>query len=189
MTGITLLQPFRRGVPSQDAAEALYDAYYDSTYRQVVAAFGDPDLAEEATQEAFVRAFEQYGSLRDQSKFSPWVTSIALNVARDYVRRRRHESPISENACSVASEQDTAAEASGYEERSRLVSALSELPEDFRATVVLFYINGLSVKAVSQTLGVAEGTVKSRLSRARLLLKKALLGEAAIAEDGDRHGY
>ena len=90
MTGITLLQPFRRGVPSQDAAEALYDAYYDSTYRQVVAAFGDPDLAEEATQEAFVRAFEQYGSLRDQSKFSPWVTSIALNVARDYVRRRRH---------------------------------------------------------------------------------------------------
>ena len=69
------------------------------------------------------------------------------------------------------------------------MSALSELPEDFRATVVLFYINGLSVKAVSQTLGVAEGTVKSRLSRARLLLKKTLLGETAIAEDGDRHGY
>ena len=150
---VSILTNFTR-VPSQDAAEALYDAYYDSTYRQVVAAFGDPDLAEEATQEAFVRAFEQYGSLRDQSKFSPWVTSIALNVARDYVRRRRHESPISENACSVASEQDTAAEASGYEERSRLVSALSELPK-IQANVVL---SNQRWREASRSAGVAEGT-------------------------------
>ena len=186
---IDLRHQFRRGTPSQDVAEALYDAYYNSTYRQVVAAFGDPDLAEEATQEAFARALERYSSLRDRSKFSPWVASIALNVARDSVRRRKQERPTGECAASVASEHDTAAEALRCEERGRLLSALSELPEDFRTATVLFYVHGLGVKAVSEMLGVAEGTVKSRLSRARLLLKKTLLGETVIAEDGDRHGH
>ena len=77
--------------PPKDVAEALYNAFYESTVRQTLAVVGDKDLAIEATQEAFVRAFEQFGTLRDRDKFSSWVITIAINIARGKRRQNSRE--------------------------------------------------------------------------------------------------
>ena len=82
---------FQRRPPPKDVAETLYNKYYNSTVRQVTSVIGNQEFAIEATQEAFLRAFERFDTLKDMDKFSSWVVSIAINKARDTMRKRKRE--------------------------------------------------------------------------------------------------
>lgn len=163
----------------EDAAAVLYETYYDHVLRQVVAVTGNPECAVDSTQEAFLRAFERFDSLKDRTRFSSWVTSIALNVARDTLRKRQRESPAGDGE--VVNRQNTRLDHKGVEEEASLredvrllQDAISAMPEDLRSVVMLFYMQGLDTKAVSETLGIPVGTVKSRLSRAREQLRRSI---------------
>lgn len=134
---------------------------------------GDPFLAEDAVQEAALRAMLGISRLRRPEHFGAWLGGIGLNVCRDWLRRssevwswetldggRRIDEPIAE----VVDPADQAAEA---EVAERVTRAVKELPSGQRAAVVRFYLEGLTLAETAAQLGIPPGAVKTRLHKAR----------------------
>lgn len=171
--------PYRNRALPEDAAEVLYKTYYDHVLRQVVAVTGNPECAVDSTQEAFLRAFERFDTLKDHSRFSSWVTSIALNVARDTLRKRGREPPAGEGEVvgsryTLLDHKRVEEEVFRREDIRSLQEAICSMPGELRAVVMLFYMQGMDTRAVSESLGIPVGTVKSRLSRARDHLRRII---------------
>jgi len=162
----------------------LVDAHYSSVYNIACRMLADPQAAADATQVAFVRAFEALPGFRRDAAFKTWVYRIAMNVCLDEIRRRESQ-PLSLTTeddqgellaeREVPDDSDEPAGKAEQRERQAIVhSALARLPEDFRAIIVLYDINGLSYQEISDTLQIPLGTVKSRLNRARHALRDEL---------------
>ena len=126
--------------------------------------------AEDAAQEGLMKAHRSLASFRDDAEFRPWVLRIVANTAknrvRSVVRRRRRELAVAVDPGSGDAAPSPEPEAVARVERERLLEAVDRLPERFRLVVVTRYLMDLSVAEAGEVLGVAEGTVKSRLSRA-----------------------
>lgn len=172
------LESRRNAPPPKDVAEDLYTKFYDRVLHQVFLVIGNQDRAVEATQEAFLRAFERFDTLRDPTKFPSWVTSIAINAARDRLRERARETP-SDTATFDARSGDSIddgpeGQACTLDEAERLRDAIRKLPADFRAVVVLYYLHEENIASVARLLKIPEGTVKSRLFRARSALRRII---------------
>jgi RNA polymerase sigma-70 factor (ECF subfamily) len=132
----------------------------------------DRGRAEELAQEAFVRAWRGLASWRRESSFSTWLFALAANVYRNDLKRFPAVNlPIEDIAepSQAADQQSRIEEKSRYEVVRRAVLAL---PKRYREPVVLFYFHEKNVAAAAQTMGLPEGTVKARLSRARELLRR-----------------
>jgi RNA polymerase sigma-70 factor (ECF subfamily) len=137
---------------------------------------GDAHHAEELAQDAFVRVFVRRKEYEASAKFSTWLWRIALNLCYDELRRRqRREKTIFDNEGGEparALDDFISADASPDKllqdrERSRLVQrALDELPEIYRAVLVLRHYEDLKFREIAEVLGVPEGTVKSRMAEA-----------------------
>lgn len=168
--------------PPKDVAETLYNTFYAPTLRQVLAVTGNEDLATEATQEAFVRAFEQFGTLRNQDRFSSWVVTIALNVARDKARKKSREITVDPHIfpplANLAAGQTAEETALARDETQSLTEAFQSLPEELKEVTLLFYVQDLGIAEIARLLQLPEGTVKSRLSRARKKLRETLEPDA-----------
>lgn len=134
---------------------------------------GDANLAEDAAQEAFIRAWRHLPGYRPRSPFRNWVYRIATNAALDVLRRERETVDI--DALPLASS-DAGPEATveGRERGERVRQAVLELPPASRAALVLREYEGLSYQEIADALGVPIGTVMSRLSYARKRLREAL---------------
>ncbi|MEX0975393.1 MAG: sigma-70 family RNA polymerase sigma factor [Bacillota bacterium] len=160
----------------REVAEDLYLRFYDSIFHQVFLVTGDRDCAVEATQEAFLRAFEQFNTLREPEKFPAWVGSIAINSATDTLRRRRREIPSDAEMLDAAGQQQAADDPEGrichLEQIQSLTEAIQRLPLDSRAVIVMYYLQEQGVAGIARSLGIPEGTVKSRLYHARSLLRR-----------------
>jgi RNA polymerase sigma-70 factor (ECF subfamily) len=130
--------------------------------------------AEDVAQEAFAKAHRSFAQLRDRDSFRAWLVRMTWRMALDHARsgRRRMTRDMAAvpPACGPTVEDDALA----HEQRARLWQAVDELPERLRLVIVLSVMEGHSVKDVAALTGVAEGTVKSRLFKARTLLKEAL---------------
>ncbi len=132
----------------------------------------DRGRAEELAQEAFVRAWRGLATWRRQSSFSTWLFALAANVYRNELKRLPTVNlPMEEIAepSRPADQQVRLDERSRYEMVRRAVLAL---PKRYREPVVLFYFHEKDVAAAAQTMGLPEGTLKARLSRARELLRR-----------------
>src|SRR5688572_3997777 len=146
---------------------------------------GDRDEALDLSQEVFLRVFRTIGSFRGQSALKTWIYRIVINQARNrqrFWRRRRRSDQVSLDQ-HVAEHGDLSQPGDGTsphralarkELASRLWSALNDLPFDQRTVIVLREIDGLSYEEIAFSLGVAIGTVKSRLTRARQELRVQL---------------
>ena len=136
----------------------------------------DRARAEELAQEAFVRAWRGLGSWRQESSFSTWLFALAANVYRNDLKRSPTISLPIEDAPEPAraADQLTAAEERSQNEVVR--RAVLALPQRYREPVVLFYFHEKDVAAAARTMGLPEGTVKARLSRARELLSQRFPG-------------
>jgi RNA polymerase sigma-70 factor (ECF subfamily) len=145
---------------------------------------GDRDEALDLSQEVFLRVFRMIHQFRGQSSLRTWIYRIAVNQARNrhrFWRRRRRGDQVSLDA-HVAAHGDQLSGAEPWPDRVlarkelavRLQSALEHLPFDQRTAIVLREVDGLSYGEIAYSLGVAIGTVKSRLTRARQLLRLAL---------------
>lgn len=155
------------GAPDLDE---LYDASYRRLVVQLYALCGDLADAEDAVQEAFVKAYRALGRFRQGAPFRPWLLSIVANEARNRRRSagrrerlalRAAEDPLSGGA--VPSPEAALLDA---EVREELLAAVNDLREDDRLAIACRYFLGLSEEETATTLGWRRGTVKSRTSRA-----------------------
>ena len=148
----------------------------------------DRSRAEELAQEAFVRAWRGLSGWRRDSSFSTWLFALAANVYRSDLKRFPIVTlPIDE--APELSRPATQHHALAAQQSSDSVRrAVLALPTRYREPVILFYFHEMDVAAAARTMGLPEGTVKARLSRARALLRSRfphLEGEHAAMEFGD----
>ena len=180
------LDAFRGG--DARAFERLVLKYQDRIFNLAYRLLNHREEAQELTQEIFLKVYRQVGSFRGDSLFSTWLFQVASNHCKNrlkYLQRRRqhlHDSldaPIETEEGQVERAipdfsripEDEVARA----QIQKLVSdQIATLPEDYRMVIVLRDIQGLSYEEIAQILHTAEGTVKSRLHRARLELKERL---------------
>lgn len=132
--------------------------------------------AEDAAQDSFIRAYENLDKYDLSRKFSTWLFTVTANVAKNVLRKRRRqrEPPMPEM------DADPAEEAQGDLRLAAVRQAVAELPEAYRAPVVLYYWHGLPLEEIGHVLDLPVGTVKSRLHRARALIRTKLLEQGVI---------
>lgn len=155
------------------AGRELYDAHAPRVFRLAFRLTGDSELAGECTQETFIRAFRMLDRFRGDSALSTWLHRITVSVVANGMRKvkrfRARETDLEE-----AHPIETAVEAIEPDLRARLGEAIDALPEIYRTTVIMHDLEGYTHMEIATTLGVAEGTCKSRLSIARGKLRAAL---------------
>ncbi len=172
-----LVQKAKRG--DIQAFDELIERYYQRIYRLAFQMLGNREDAADATQEIFVKAFEQIRHFRGASSFFTWLYRIAVNTCRDMIRRNRTVAFSQLSAGDDQVEFDPAIltepnpdEILAERERTELVwKALERLTEDARQILVLCDMQGFSYAEVAEILNLPEGTVKSRLHRARRAFK------------------
>ena len=132
----------------------------------------DPELARDAVQDALFRAWRDLPGLRDPDRFDAWLHRLTVNACLDLARRRRRR-PIEVGVLEI--EQRSGGDPTDALGDRELVNAvLRRLDEHGRSIVVLHYYLGMPLTDVAATLRIPVGTVKSRLHRARLALRKKL---------------
>ncbi|HOG47771.1 MAG TPA: sigma-70 family RNA polymerase sigma factor [Anaerolineae bacterium] len=160
----------RRG--DKDAFGALVVRHHRAVAAIAYHMTGDAATADDVAQAAFLRAWEQLATLRDDAAFKSWLCRLAVRASIDCLRRAPREQPLPDGVVDPAGSPEGAALA---HERARAVRrAVLGLPEQCRAALILREFEGLSYKEIAQVLGIPMGTVMSRLSYARGLLRTAL---------------
>lgn len=161
------------------AFERLFREHHVRVYNLVYSILGDRAEAEDVTQRAFVKAWEELPRLRDVGAFAGWLNRIAANLARDVARSPAVRAASADDPEPVM---DRMADASGApdegllaEEREAHVHrAIGALPEHQREVVIMHHLQGTPVQEVAEQLGIAPGTVLSRLARGREALRRKL---------------
>jgi RNA polymerase sigma-70 factor (ECF subfamily) len=155
---------------------SLVRMHQDRVFSACLRTCGDHGLAEDLTQETFVKAFAAIGRFDGRSGLFTWLYRIAINTCRSSLRGKR---PAMQSIDAVAqrggNEASPMERASDREEQSLVLAALAELEDDHRAVVILRDLEGLDYGEIAEILEVAGGTVKSRLHRARMMLREKLL--------------
>ncbi|CAN5866948.1 SigE family RNA polymerase sigma factor [soil metagenome] len=144
--------------------DAFYRTHWDEVYRPLAVVLRDPDLAREATDEAMTRALRHWKTVAAAANQPGWVYRVAHNWAVDQIRRRGRWRRLSPEAPVW---QPTVPDPPVF-------AAVSALPYDQRAVVVLRLVEDWSERDVALALGIAPGTVKSRLNRALARLRQEL---------------
>ncbi len=192
MDEAALIQAAQRG--DVHAYNTLVLRYQEQVFNVAYRIMGDADSAADATQEAFIAAFRAIHRFRGGS-FRAWLLRIVTNACYDELRRRKRHPSASLEALHV---EDEAPEPEGmlasraehpesYVQRRELQAAIMDclqaLSEDQRTVAVLSDIEGFSYEEIAHIIGVALGTVKSRLSRARSSLRDCLQGFGELLPD------
>lgn len=163
-----------------DAFARLYDSHVQALFAFCVTLTGDRTLAGELVQDTFVRAWEALATFRGESAFGTWLHRIAVNllladaraarrralrVAIDADLRATDDAPVLERQATAPSD---------HEARVDLAQAIQRLPAGARTVFLLYDVAGYSHAEIAQQLGLAEGTCKAHLFRARRLLRGML---------------
>jgi len=178
---LELVDRCRRG--ELGAFEELYRAHSGRLFSLAVRMLGNPADAEDQLQEIFLSAHRKLESFRGESALGTWLYRLGMNQILDHVRSRAARTGQVTDGLDDAS---LLADAGGHRlaeraiDRIDLERALAELPEGCRAAFVLHDVEGLEHKEVSDVLGIAEGTSKSQVHKARLRLR-ALLSQRKTA--------
>ena len=142
----------------------------------------DKETAKDLVHDAFVMAFVSIGSLKDNTRFYEWLTSIVRNVSLKHVERRGRTriQPLStvneEDAVFV----DPASSPDSYMDHKELLRLINQLPEGYRKILRLYVIEGFSHKEIAEMLGIEPHSSSSQLARAKRLLRRMLLGVLAL---------
>ncbi|MCL2200726.1 MAG: sigma-70 family RNA polymerase sigma factor [Oscillospiraceae bacterium] len=168
-----------------DAFEELVLANQKNVYNLTLKMTKNEEDALDLSQEAFIKAYTQLEVFRGDSKFSVWLYRLTYNLCIDFLRKKKKEQVIS-----ISSYQDDSGavtdmelpdirelpedSAERKELRSEIAQSIDELNQNHREVLIMREINDMSYAEIAETLGVSEGTVKSRIARARLSLANIL---------------
>ena len=170
--------------------EKLVTAYEKNVYNLALRMVGDPEDAADMTQETFIKAYRALSSFRGYSKFSSWLYRIASNVCLDFLRSRSRHPQVSLSGADEDGQATFELPDMSQNPEEQLMKKLSmeavrrgleQLPEQQRQILVLRELGGLSYAELAQTLNLEEGTVKSRIFRARKRLCAILLRDGNIS--------
>ena len=171
MTDHAIIQEVQAG--DTEAYARLVDRHYDRCIRIALRILGNREDAEEATQDAFLRAFRALGGYEDRERFSPWLTRILVNQCRTMLARvQRREAVFSDLALADA-ELFTDLEAP-EESWPDLQRALAQLPPDQREAIVLRYADDLTYDEMARVTGAGASALKMRVQRAFARLRVLL---------------
>lgn len=158
--------------------ETLMREYGNDVLRTAYSYVNDRDAAQDLFQETFIKAYYNLDKFRGDSSIKTWLIRITINVCKDYLKSayQKHVVPMMEfEEDAIVSDSDFE-EVENADRNAQIRQAVAELPEEYREAVLCVYFQEMSVSEAAEALGVPEGTVKSRLSRAREKLKKVLEG-------------
>jgi len=151
--------------------ERLYLEYHRPIVNYLYRMVGDSAQAEELAQDVFVRAHGALSRLDECANHRAWLYRIATNLAYDTLRRRRLVSWFSLRETDA--DEQAAQGPDRLAEQQAIQRTLMRIPETYRSALVLFSVQGYAVKEIAEVLGISEGAVKTRLSRAREIFRKA----------------
>ncbi len=156
------------GIGTKDDFILFYEAHATKV-RGLLFRLVGVSFLHDLTQEVFMKAWENRKQFKGESEASTWVYRIAYNCAIDHLRKnkKRSDELFEEIAVSESLEKD-------HSDRQLADLALRSLDLDHRSVAILFYLQDLSVKEISEVVGIPEGTVKSRLNQARLKMSEYL---------------
>lgn len=175
----------RCAMGSEAAFRALVSRYRTRIMNLVCRFINDRDRAEEISQEVFLRVFRNRERYRKSGKFSTWIFTIAVNLTKNEIRSRvRHRGTFSLDAMDEESGGQGVSfpdskplpdeDLNAHEIGTKVAEALRKIPARYREAVMLRDVEGLSYEEVGQILRIPGGTVRSRINRARLMLKERL---------------
>lgn len=155
------------------AERELYEGHVDRVYRLAYRMAGDSVLAQDITQDTFIRAFDRIAEFRGEAAFGTWLhaigTTVALNTLRKVKRFRAREGDLDE-----ADGIDAVAPGAEPDLKQKLRKAIDELPEKYRTVFIMHDVEGFKHHEIAGCLGMQVGTSKARLSRARARLRESL---------------
>ena len=172
----------------------LVEAYQDKVYNLALRMCGNADDAFDLAQDAFFRAWRGLSGFQFESAFSTWLFRLTSNVCLDWLRAKKRRPTVSLTTLDDEGEEvqmeirDPGKSPEelllAAEDRAAVTRAMNELPVEFREILTLRAIDDLSYTEIAEILHLREGTVKSRLSRARLALRNKLLQNGNKLESG-----
>ena len=173
-----------------EAFEQLVLEHQNKVYSLALRMLGNEEDARDMAQEAFIRAFNSLASFRGESKFSVWLYRLTSNICIDFLRGRAKRRTVSlnwededgdEGELEIPDERfSPEARLERTELRESVRRGLDSLSPEYREILLLREINGLSYDEISRALNLEEGTVKSRIFRARKKLSEFLIREGNI---------
>ncbi|HEY8422936.1 MAG TPA: sigma-70 family RNA polymerase sigma factor [Thermoclostridium sp.] len=177
-----------------EAFETLIQSHQKRVYNIALRMTKNHEDAQELAQDAIVRAFTSIGKFRGDSSFSTWLYRITMNVCTDFLRKRNKAVVISMEQGAVANDSQQSIqieeEAPGPDElveknqlKKMVRDAMDSLSDEHRQVLILRDIMDLSYKEIADTLNVNEGTIKSRINRARSGLKKIIMQRSELFQD------
>jgi len=168
-----------------EAFEQLIEEYQKKIFNIALKLIGNYDDASELTQEVLIRIYRSIGKFKEQSSFATWIYSITKNVCYDELRKRKNKNIVSLDQDILCGEDevqrqlpDTGPSPGETVERNETVKIVNEaiqaLSTEHKMVIVMRDIEGLSYEDIAKVLDCPEGTVKSRINRARKALKEIL---------------
>ena len=164
--------------------ETLMRRHNQRVYRAVRAVLRSDEEAEDVLQQAYLNAYAHLAQFAGDAQFSTWLTRIAVNQA--LAHRRKRGIPFEDQGeIEVADTRtpDPERQAAASELRNLMQQEVEALPDAFRATFIMREVEGLSTNETAETLGISEDLVKTRLHRARALLRDNLYKRAGVTVD------
>lgn len=167
------------------AFEALMEKHMGIIYNIALRMAANQDDAEDMTQEIMIKIFRSLGSFKGNSKFSTWIYRVAVNTCLDELKKKKNKKHLSldaeisgddgENQIEIKDDSPSPEKLAEQNElRDMVAAAVKLLSDEHRAVIVLRDIRGMSYNEIAGILGCSDGTVKSRISRARAQLKMIL---------------
>lgn len=154
--------------------EKLVDRYQKLVYSLAWTYLKDPQLAEDASQEAFVKAYKHLASYNPEYKFSTWIARITTNTCTDLLRKRKDLCPI-DDAFEVTDPEDTPEQqVIGRETKNRLEALINGLDPKYKQPLMLYHLSGMKYDEIAEYLDVPMSIVKNRIYRARKMLRQAM---------------
>ena len=189
---ILLLKKARNG--DVEAFEKLIEGCQKKVFNIALRMLGNYDDASELSQEVFIKIFKSLGNFKEHSSFYTWVYRITSNACLDEIRKRNNckvislDEPVNLNDNDVKPQVEDHRptpdmEAEKKEMKKIINDAIKSLPEEHRIVIILRDIQGFSYEEISKIVSCPEGTVKSRINRARQSLKEILKVKKELFEE------
>lgn len=180
-----LIEKCKKG--DRKAQQSLYNLFKDKLYALCLKYCKNKDEAQDNLQDSFITIFQKIESYSGKGSFEGWLKRITINKAIDRYKREPYLEPIDNHH--VAQEETTVDEKETHISLQVMLSLIQELPDRYRLVFNLYEMDNYSHKEISEILSVSEGTSKSNLHRAKVILKQKITALTATQKNATVNGY